>query len=62
MWTIPAEHHIVQISENRHVEKVFKNVRQKLNRSQNVQNLCVDLGMISVDNDESLSSSRARLQ
>ena len=48
----------MQISDYRYLEKVFKNLRQKLNLAEeapvlNLKNEKIDLVVIYVDNDES---------
>ena len=60
------DHHKMQISDHQYFEKVFKNVRQRLNRLEDDQNdgshsQCIDLEIICVSN-ESISSSWAKLQ
>ena len=60
------DHHKMDISDNQYFEKVFKNVRQRLNRLENDQNdgsniQCIDLEIICVSN-ENISSSWAKLQ
>ena len=61
------EYHNMQISEYRHVESVFKNVRPKLNRSQSVQMLDLKTyvliwGLFVSTTMKASSSSWARLQ
>ena len=56
------EHHKMQISDDRNVEKVFKSFREKLNLSEDAQvldrktNVLIG-GLCYIDNDGSLSSS-----
>ena len=64
---IRLDFHIVQISHHQYVEKVAENLRQKLNLSEDAQvlnekELCVDLGIVHANNDESISSSWAQSQ
>ena len=57
----------MQISDVLYLEKVFKTVRQNLNRPEDDQmldqNVSVffDLGIVSVNNDESISSSLGQI-
>ena len=39
------DYHSMRISDNQYLEKVFKNLRQKLNRSE-IENPCIGLGII----------------
>ena len=52
----------MQISDDRYVEKVFENILQKLRLSFYELDHCIDLGIVHVNNDESISSSWASLQ
>ena len=54
----------MQISDDRYLENVFKNLRQKLNLAEEapVLDLKINLVIICVDNDESLLSSWTTLQ
>ena len=56
-----SDYHNVQISDNRYSEKVFENVATEI-ASQFSHTRCedqrFDLGIISIDNDEVISSSR----
>ena len=61
------ECHNMQISDYRHVEKVFRNFRQKFTVSEDAQEPVLKtnvlkLGIIYVNNDESLCSSWTKLQ
>ena len=60
------DHHNMQISDERYIEKEFKNLRQKLNLPESEQILdqdqSIDLVTIYDNNDESISSSCAKLQ
>ena len=55
------EFHNLQISDHRYLEKVFKNLRPKLNLAEEactrLEDQCTDLGIVYVDNNESLCSS-----
>ena len=60
------DHHKMHISDYQYFEKVFKNVRQRLNRLEDDQNdgsnsQCINLEITCVSN-ESISSSWAKLQ
>ena len=56
----------MQISDYRYVEKVFENLRQKLRLSfyelDQKTNVLIDLVIVYVNNDESISSFWASLQ
>ena len=55
----------MQISDYLFVDKVFQNLRQKLCLGSHVldeKDQCIDLGIVYVNNNESISSSWAELQ
>ena len=63
------EFHIEQISDNRYLEKVFKNLQEELNLADDappvgieaLETKLFDLGIIYVENDESRRSSWTKI-